>query len=133
MYVIKFHLKNHRNSKRKYNILTNLHEPRDVVYTCINILMNEIYAHDKYASFGFVAANLESEESRKNTKRLHFYEMIITTFIGSEAFNHYIYDENSAYLLIPKITIEKYPSIEKDIMDLFQEHDFIEEDDDQRL
>ena len=133
VYVIKFHLKNHSSSKRKYNILTNLHEARSVVYTCLMILLNEIYAHDKYASFGFVAANLESEESKENTKRLRFYTTFITTFIGSEVFCHYKYVESSAYLLIPKIAFEKNPNIENEIMNLFQEHDFIEGDNDERL
>ena len=40
--VIKFHLKAHRHSDNKYNLLTGLNEVRPVINTCIAIML-EIY------------------------------------------------------------------------------------------
>lgn len=126
VYVIKYYLKNHRNSKRKYNILTNLNEPRSVIYTCLNILIQEVHYKDNTASFGFVASNSENEDY-KNTKRFRVYERFVSTFIGSETFEHYKYIEYSAYVLIPKIAVEKDPNLDSKIFSLFREHDFCEE------
>ncbi len=40
LYAIKFYLKSHQNSKDKFTVLTNLHEARPVIYTCIAILID---------------------------------------------------------------------------------------------
>lgn len=125
LYVIKFHLKNHRYSQRRYNILTNLHEARTIVFTCISILLNEVYSKEKSASFGFIASNLENED-KYNTKRLCFYSSFITTFIGYKTFQHFKYIDRSAYLLIPHNVIQETPNIINNIEEMFNEHDFIE-------
>ena len=51
-YAVKFHLKAHRNSDKKYNILTGLNEPRECIQTCMAI-MKEVAGKDDKASFGF--------------------------------------------------------------------------------
>ena len=38
-YAVKFHLKNHRYSDNKYRYMTKLNEARQVIHTCINILL----------------------------------------------------------------------------------------------
>lgn len=123
IYVVKFHLKSHRLSPRKYNILTNLREPRNVLYTCVNILINEIYAKDKTASFGLVAANLEGE-TPKNTKRLRFYERFIASVIGTEEFKHYKYEEKSAYIIVPKIALAKKQDLLECYSQMFNRYSF---------
>lgn len=124
IYVIKFHLKNHRLSKYKYNILTNLGEARNVLYTCITILINEFYNKDNMASFGFVASNLK-DEGYANTKRLHFYEKFITTFIGGSKFEHYKYEEQSVYLLVSRYAIDRNPNLINTYFEMLQRHSFI--------
>jgi len=37
VYVVKFHLKSHSNSKWKYNLLTSQHDARRIIYTCVDI------------------------------------------------------------------------------------------------
>ena len=123
--VIKFHLKNHRNSKYKYNLLTNLGEARSVVYTCLNLLINEFHYKNRYTSFGFIASNKKDEDYR-NTKRLRFYKRFITTFIGSKTFAHYEYIDKSAYILIPHIAVDNNPNLPIEYFKMLQEHNFIE-------
>lgn len=57
-YAVKFHLKAHRHSDNKYNLLTGLNEARPVINTCIAI-MQEIYNINPRASFGFIGANIQ--------------------------------------------------------------------------
>ena len=40
-YAVKFHLKAHRDSDKKYNVMTGLNEARECIYTCMAI-MNEV-------------------------------------------------------------------------------------------
>lgn len=70
VYALKFHLKSMRNCENKYSVLTNTYEPRRIVMTCINIML-EIYQKDDHASFGFIGSNLE-KEGTDNTKRFRF-------------------------------------------------------------
>lgn len=47
-YAVKFHLKEHRNSSRKYQLLTGLNEVRPIINTCILILKSiadEVFEH----------------------------------------------------------------------------------------
>ena len=125
-YVVKFYLKNHRYSKRKYNILSNLNEPRNVLYTCLCILIREIYNINPKASFGFIASNLINE-SKNNTKRFRFYEKFISTFVGNKTFNHYKYEEFSAYILIPRLALSENSNLCNEIFSMFKEHNFCEE------
>lgn len=55
MYAVKFHLKAHRDSPNKYTIMTGLCEPRPVINTCVNIML-QIASTNPKASFGFVGA-----------------------------------------------------------------------------
>ncbi len=55
-YAVKFHLKEHKDSNRKYRLLTGLNEVRPVVNTCI-MIMSRIADEDPLSSFGFIGAN----------------------------------------------------------------------------
>lgn len=92
----------------------------------MNILINEIHKKDNTASFGFVASNLP-HESMENTKRFRIYDKFISTFIGSETFEHFSYIEWSAYVLIPKNHLVNNPTLSDQIFSLFKEHDFVEQ------
>lgn len=126
IYVIKFHLKAHRHSERKYNILTNLREARTVLYTCLEIMLKEIYANDDTASVGFVGANIIGE-STSNTKRFRFYRRFVLTHIKLDnVFEHFANEEKSAYILIPRKALDinpNLPDIYLEMLENYEEHD----------
>lgn len=65
LYAIKFYLKSHQNSKDKFTVLTNLHEARPVIYTCIAILIDIFHQNNK-ASFAFIGSPSPKEIEREN-------------------------------------------------------------------
>lgn len=117
MYAIKFHLKAHRLSKRKYNLLSNTFEPRRIVFTCIQIMLS-IYEEDDHASFGFIGANMEKEDV-SDTKRFRFYRSIMATYFSERHFTHVETPAKSAYLMINKIELENHPTLLTDIQNVF--------------
>ena len=105
MYVVKFHLKCHRNSNSKYNILTNLKEPRQIINTCIQIML-QVYKEDPLSSFGLIGSNSDGEQESE-TKRYRVYSTILATYFGNDEFEHISSREKSAYMLIRKTELEK--------------------------
>ena len=100
LYVINFYCKRDEKSRTRYNRLTNLHEPRNLVETCVDLILKKFLDLDPGASFGFIASNIPGE-SRNNTKRFRFYERMMSTLVGEVRFSHYKLEDISAYLLIP--------------------------------
>lgn len=118
-YGVKFYLKNHSASENKYKLLTNTHEPRKIVYTCINIMLS-IYEKDKLASFGFIGSGYINEENKDEpTKRFKFYSRIIATLFSDDFFQHKENLRKSTYLLINKVNLQIYPSLIEDIENFF--------------
>lgn len=117
IYIIKFYLKSNRNSPYKYNLLTNTFEPRRIINTCINILM-DIYQKHPDASFGFIGAN-RIGESEANTKRYRIYKKIVTTYFTDIYFYHHYNTEKSAYILINKLKLKENPSLVGEIEQFF--------------
>lgn len=104
LYVIKFYLKQHRLSENKYSLLTNLHDPLQVIGTCIEILIY-FYHKNPFASFAFIGAN-SLNEPVKNTRRFKIYRKIMENSFSPLIFNHSVYEEESAYLLLNKDNAE---------------------------
>lgn len=121
--VIKFYLKNDAGDKKKYNKLSNLGEPRNIVYTCTSILNNEFLERDRSFSVGFIGSNCVNE-SVANTKRFCFYKKIIANLISPDRFNQYEDENSSVFLLIPKDVDESNPSLLQDIINMFKRHSF---------
>lgn len=119
MYAIKFHLKAHRLSHRKYNLLSSTFEPRKIVFTCIQIMLS-IYQEDDHASFGFIGSNLE-DEGTSNTKRFKFYRSIMATYFSERHFTHIETPDKSAYLMVNNIELENNPNLITDIQNGFIE------------
>lgn len=117
MYAVKFHLKRHRNSPKKYSIMTGLGEPRRIINTCVAIML-EIAKDDPRSSFGFIGANMEGEEI-SNTKRFRIYKILMLTYFSDSFFQHKINCEKSAYLLIRKSELARIPSLMEDIENFF--------------
>lgn len=117
VFILKFYPKNWRFSKRKYNLLTNTHEPRRIIGTCINIALSVL---DEYpdASFGFIGANRENEDTCE-TKRYKVYSTIVATYFSEECFYHKESKEKSAYLLINNIAIKNNPLLIREIETFF--------------
>ena len=125
IFVVKFHLKAHRHSENKYCILTNLHEARSVVYTCLMIIKDEIGAKHPSASIGFVGASLEGE-SERNNKRFRFYSKFVQTHIDLYTYEHFANEEKSAYILIPRKALDinpTLPDIYLEMLENYEEHD----------
>lgn len=122
IFVIKFHLKAHRHSERKYSILTNLHEARNVVYTCLMIMKDEIGAKYPLASIGFVGASLEGE-SERNNKRFRFYSKFVQTHIDLYTYEHFANEDKSAYILIPRKAIEINPNLPDTYLEMLEDYE----------
>lgn len=122
IYVIKFHLKAHRHSPHKYNILTNLHEARTVLFTCMNIVWNEVQVKDDRASLGFVGANMLGE-STSNTKRYRFYRKFVQTHVNINTYEHYTNEEKSAYILIPHKALEDNPNLPDIYLEMLEHYE----------
>lgn len=112
-YAIKFHLKSHRDSRNKYNVMTGLNEARPVIMTCISI-MQEIANINPHASFGFIGANM-ADESVYYTKRFQVYSRIMATYFSKEVFKHYMIISKSTYLMVRKSELDMHPDLLDDI------------------
>lgn len=64
-YGIKFYWKGVEKSKNRYSLLTNDYEPRTIIRSCIEVML-EYYRKNPLVSFGFVAApDLERDKREK--------------------------------------------------------------------
>lgn len=105
---IKFYWKGVRLSPDRYSILTNDHEPRTIVMSCIMIMLNYYRLNNRY-SFGFVASYSIGEKINNNkdypNKRFRLYRRMMLTFFSSEKFMQAFDFNQSLYLLINKYNI----------------------------
>lgn len=120
IYIIKFYCKRDEKAKNRYNKLTGLNEPRNLVESCINVLDRDFLSKNETASFGFIASNIPNEPLR-NTKRFRFYEIMMSNLIGDARFVHYKLEEISAYLLIPKI-LDNHDALLDQYWQMLKEH-----------
>ena len=119
IYGIKFYQKNHRLSKDKYRLMSNTFEPRRIVNTCINIML-EVYSNNPKASFGFIGAN-NIDEDLRYTKRFRFYSRIIATYFDSTYFIHKENIDKSTYILVNRKSLAENPNLVSDIETFFTE------------
>ena len=106
LYAIKFYLKVHQNSKDRFTVLTNLHEARPVIYTCIAILI-DIYRQNNKASFIGSPSPKEIEREKRNprqkkenrTQRFRIYSTLMSTFFSETYFEHRNSPRHSLYLM----------------------------------
>lgn len=117
-YAVKFHLKNHRDSDKKYNVMTGLNEPRQCIKTCMAIMM-DVAKQDACASFGFIGANTIYETER-NTKRFRVYRRYMESYFGNVSFEHFINIEKSAYMLINRKQMDVTPNLVDKLVEGFK-------------
>lgn len=134
-YGVKFHLKDHKKIKGKYNIQTNLDEARAVLFTCIRIML-DINQRDPLSSFGFIGSNTISmiirekgkekyipyKEEKSNTRRYKIYKRMMLTFFTNENFEHVYNEEYSTYLMVRKSELYKKPDLIDEISMYFSDN-----------
>lgn len=105
-YGIKFNWKGVEKSKDRYSLLTNDFEPRIIIRSCIEVML-EYYRKNPLVSFGFVAApDLEKDMKGRNidiesgSRRFKFYRRIMVNLFGPETFFQASDTTNTIYLMI---------------------------------
>jgi len=100
-FSIKFYLQSFEQAANKYSMLTRHYDAPAVINTCL-IIMAEILAKHKEASFGFTGALLDTEVQGSPSKRYRIYKRIMENLFSPERFVHYQLPEKNAYFLINK-------------------------------
>jgi len=95
---IKFHLKAHSNSERKYKLLTENNDVQGCVRTCVEIMIS-LFPKNPKISYGFIGAS-SIKESIHNTKRFRIYRQVMENFFSPIHFSHYSLSEESVYLML---------------------------------
>lgn len=103
---LKFYWKGVEKSKKRYSLLTNDFEPRIIVRSCIEVML-EYYRKNRLVSFGFVAAP-DLDEDVKNKKvsktsgsrRFKFYKRMMINLFDPETFYQVSDTTNTIYLLV---------------------------------
>jgi hypothetical protein len=120
LFVVKFYLKAHRYSDKKFNLHTKYQEAPSCISTCIN-LMVDLYKENPFRSFAFIGASSEGEKS-ENTKRFRLYKRVMEAIFSPITFKHFQHPKSSAYLLLNKIYADNNPTIRDDIEVFFLKH-----------
>lgn len=112
-YGLKFYWKGVEKSKDRYSLLTNDYEPRKIVRSCIEIML-EYYRHNKLVSFGFVASpDLAKDIEGKNfdidkgSRRFLFYQRMMLNLFGSDTFMHVSDTTHTIYLMVNNTLLSK--------------------------
>ena len=127
-FAIKFHLKNHTDSDRKYKVMTKLFDVPRVLSTCIRIMMY-FYDQNPFCSFGFRGEPSEGEDNRESN-RFRIYRQVMKNVFSPQNFIHYDYPDNSMYLLINRNHNDPdlFSKIESMIDDIYDLSDSSRED-----
>lgn len=101
VYVIKFHDKNHSDSKNKYSLILNDYDVGKVLKTILEIAIT-ILREDTFASFAFIGIHKLGKETSTTsaTQRYRVYKRLTEYFLGSETFIHTFEERSNSYLLI---------------------------------
>ena len=80
---------------------TNTYEARTIFYTLYHILLN-VLQKDHKASFFFIGAEDEKDDSIAATRRYQVYRRFVMSTISDSIFDHYRVNELSLYILVNK-------------------------------
>ncbi len=118
---LKFYWKGVEKSKDRYSLLTNDYEPRTVVRSCVEVML-EYYRKNPLMSFGFVAApDLDKDikgkmiEKSSGNRRFRFYQRMMINLFGSKTFYQVSDVTNKIYLLVNMIKLSNKLITLKDI------------------
>ena len=103
VFGIKFYAKNHEQSEKKYQLVTNYKHPIRVFITCA-IVLPILKSEFETASFGFIGArsiikDAIIEDKRENV-RFKIYTKHIPQLVGDDLFEHFEYPKISSYLVV---------------------------------
>lgn len=92
-YGLKFYWKGVEKSKDRYSLLTNDYEPRTIVRSCIEVML-QYFRKNPLVSFGFVAApDLDKDikgkrvDKKSGSRRFKFYQRMMINLFGPETFH----------------------------------------------
>lgn len=118
---LKFYWKGVEKSKNRYSLLTNDYEPRTIVRSCIEIML-EYYRRNRLVSFGFVAApDLDKDIKGKRidkvsgSRRFRFYRSMMINLFGPETFYQVADTTNTIYLLVNMVKLSNKTITIRDI------------------
>lgn len=117
VFGVKFHLKSHRDSDRKYSLLTGFNDPFRILATIVHA-MKDFANQFPLASFVFFGAELEGE-STVNTKRFRVYVPIMEYFFPLDKYDHQLLEEESFYIMINVEHNQQNPKLYPYIVDTF--------------
>ena len=102
VYVLKFFLKSHSSSVNRFTLLTNDNQGLRILSTCFTAIIHFKTEIDKDASFGFMGAQKDTEDSDVNTQRFRIYSGKGKNFFDPEHFIHVENKSNSSYLILDR-------------------------------
>lgn len=97
-YCVKFFDKANMLSKDKYSLRSATFEPRKIVSTVLNVML-DVYRRDEKASFFFIGAEDEKDVPGRATRRFNFYADFVLSVITDRVFAHFRNDPLSLYIL----------------------------------
>lgn len=118
--IVKFFLKAHRLSEKKFQLMTGNNEAASLITTCIAIMW-KFYKANPYRSFGFIGMNSEGEAT-DTTKRFQLYSKVMSRKFNPMEFKHLVYSRKSAYLMLNVHAVETNPKLLDDIETFFDKH-----------
>lgn len=115
-YCVKFFDKANMHSDNKYSLRTATFEPRKIVSTVLNVML-DVFKRDDKASFFFIGAEDEKDVAGKATRRFNFYADFVLSVITDRVFLHFRNDPLSLYILVNKNSVIDIESHVKRIND----------------
>ncbi|MBQ8656113.1 MAG: hypothetical protein IJ527_03530 [Prevotella sp.] len=108
------------HSDNKYSLRTGTFEPRKIVSTVLNVIL-DVYNRDEKASFFFIGAEDEKDIAGRATRRFNFYADFVLSVITDRVFTHFRNDPLSLYILVNKKAVSDIDSHVKRINDYVAE------------
>lgn len=104
LYGIKFYLKAHADSDKKYQLMTNFYNAFTIFGTCLKIMEDIFFNRNPLASFIFSGAPtlIEEENKKDTTKRIKIYSRIVENLFSPINWFHYPFSPKNLYLLVNK-------------------------------
>lgn len=119
-YCVKFFDKANMLSKNKYSLRTATFEPRKIVSTVLNVML-DVYKRDEKASFFFIGAEDEKDIQGKATRRFNFYADFVLSVISDNIFSHFRNDSLSLYILVNKHHVDDVHAFVRRVNDYVSE------------
>ena len=104
-YCLKFFDKANMLSDNKFSLRTSTFEPRTIFFTLLHIMM-DVYKRDPKASFFFIGAEDEKDETGEATRRYRIYRSFVSNVLSSKTFKHHRNNELSLYILVNRASVE---------------------------